>query len=93
MTAPIDLTTDYFNVWDIIQFEIVGGEYLTVILLAILLAFLIAKYAVPFHTGIGIMLIYFLIASIITSNWSIYVMAQFLIGLFAFILFSKMFQR
>lgn len=86
---------NWLDIWNIFEFEVVGGFYLAVTIGAIFVAYFCAKYDCPFQLTIIILCFYALIISAIKvgSNLLIYAFVVLAIGAITYYLLTKVFKR
>ena len=89
MTAPMDLTTNYFDWWNILLYEIVGNWWLLVIIGLAVVVFLSLKYALPLESSFMMALFWLMIVVAITSNEFIWVIVVTIVGLISFWIYSS----
>ena len=84
---------NYFDIWNILTFEIVGSANLMMILGLLAIAFFATKTMMPFQTGITSMLLWTAIVSILTANIGLWTLVVFIVGLLFYWIMSRMFRR
>jgi hypothetical protein len=84
---------NYFDIWNIVTYELVGSSNLMIILGMIALSYFIARCQIPFQTGIALLILYVAIVSILTNNiglWSLVILA---VGALFYWVMARMFRR
>lgn len=84
---------NYFDIWNILAYEIIGGVTLTMIVGLVLIAFFSAKYQIPFQTGIALMVLYMAIISVLTYNIGLWSLVVLVVGGLFYWVLARMWRR
>lgn len=89
----IDMTTNYLDFYSILKYELVGNEWILIILGLLVLLYFCAKFELHSQTTLTICAIYGLIIAIININYTLYTLVLIMVGLTSYYLLSKLFSR
>lgn len=84
---------NYFDIWNIFTYEIVGDVNLVMALGLILLAYYSAKYAIPFQTGIALMILWIAVFALLTANIGLYTLVVFVVAVLFYWVISRIIRR
>jgi hypothetical protein len=90
----MDITSaNYLNLWDILVYEVVGSLWLFIMLGLVIIAFLCAKYAVPFQVLFLLLFIYSGIVVAISGLYAVWVLVVLGVGLLFYWVLSRIMRR
>jgi len=84
---------NYFDIWNILVYEVIGGIDLAIALGLILIAYFSARYMIPFQVGIAMMILYLVIIVAITGNLTFWTIVVLIIGLLFYWIISRVMRR
>jgi hypothetical protein len=88
MVAPMDLTTNYFDWWNILLYEVVGNIWLLIFIGLAVVIFMSIKYAFPLEASLMMTFFWVMIVVAITSNELLWVFVVTIIGFISFWIYS-----
>lgn len=85
--------TNYLDFWDVIVNEVIGDQFLLIVIGIIAIVYFALKANMPFQVTILLVLLWMLIIVAATFDLLLYVIAVLSISLFFYFIVSRMFNR